>query len=86
MLDCHIEGESQQYVRAILNDALLPLDERQGCPSSALKDGMCLLDKFINNFEKNAIEAANYQQACFGNTTDANIKATALEISEAISS
>lgn len=84
MLDCHKEGEGQQYIRAILNDALLPLGESQGCPPSALKDGMCPLDKFIDNFEKKAVNAADYQQSCFGDTVESDAKETAIKISEAL--
>lgn len=65
VLDCHNEGTTERYIRALLNDALLPLGQGQGCPASALKDGLCPLDKFVKHFEINAVEAANYQHACF---------------------
>jgi hypothetical protein len=67
-LSCDLrEGAEQHYIRVILNDALLPLGQDQGCPSSSLKDGLCPLRDFIDHFEKVSVPAANYQEACFGN-------------------
>jgi hypothetical protein len=63
----------QRYIRAILNDALVPLDQAQGC-SSALPNGSCLLSDFVDYQSANAVQAANFDKACFGvNGTDFTI-------------
>lgn len=68
VLECSdADGEgNEQYVRAILNDALLPMSSAQSCSGRRSQhDGLCLLDKFIKAIEKQSLPAADYAAACF---------------------
>lgn len=65
-------SNSTQYIRTILNDAVIPMDKGQGCPSTT--DGLCPLDDFVTYQQNHAVEAANFNVACFGvNGTDFTI-------------
>lgn len=65
-------SNSTQYIRTILNDAVIPMNEAQGCPSS--DNGLCPLSDFINYQQTYALEAANFNKTCFGvNGTDFTI-------------
>ena len=58
-----------QYLRTVLNDAVVPLNGAQGCAGS--KNGLCPLKNFVGYQQKYALEAANFDKACFGkNGTD----------------
>lgn len=56
--------EPQQYIRTVLNDAVVPMNEDQGCTPSA--DGLCLLSDFVKYQQESAVQAANFDYACFG--------------------
>lgn len=53
-----------QYIRTVLNDAVVPMNEDQGCKPS--DDGLCLLSDFVKYQQENAPKAANFDYACFG--------------------
>lgn len=64
--DC---GGGQKVIRTLLNDALVPMNEAQGC--SPVANGTCPLDDFVRFQSQNAEPAANFVKACFGkNGTD----------------
>ncbi|UZJ55137.1 hypothetical protein CBS101457_004457 [Exobasidium rhododendri] len=65
-LSCNEDGVEQSYVRTILNDALLPLGQDQGCSYRPSNDGLCLLTEFVDHVEKLSVPAAKYQEVCFG--------------------
>ncbi|KDN39314.1 phosphoglycerate mutase-like protein [Tilletiaria anomala UBC 951] len=60
-------GNSTQIIRTILNDALIPMNEAQGCTPRS--DGSCLLSEFVQFQQATAYKAANFDFACFGNYT-----------------
>ncbi|PWN34218.1 phosphoglycerate mutase-like protein [Meira miltonrushii] len=66
------KGSDEKIIRTILNDALVPMDEGQGCAGHA--NGTCNLNDFIKYQNENAYKAANFDTACFGtNGTDFTI-------------
>ncbi|PWN53070.1 phosphoglycerate mutase-like protein [Violaceomyces palustris] len=68
IIDCQPEGE--KYIRTILNEAIVPMDEGQGCDPPR-KDGLCSLQQFIDHQKATAYQAANFDLACYGkNGTD----------------
>ena len=69
VLECDGSQAPSDYIRVKVNDAILPLDEGQGC--SKRPDGLCKLDDFIAYARKNANNAAQFELACYGqNGTD----------------
>lgn len=62
-------GLTQSVIRTLLNDALVPMSEAQGC--TPRPDGGCLLHEFVTYQQNTLLEAANFDQACFGNYTPA---------------
>ncbi|UZJ55613.1 hypothetical protein CBS101457_004933 [Exobasidium rhododendri] len=65
-------SNATQYIRTVLNDAVVPLNEGQGCTPSA--NGLCLLSDFVTYQQTYAVAAANFNKTCFGvNGTDFNI-------------
>ncbi|EPQ30302.1 uncharacterized protein PFL1_02418 [Pseudozyma flocculosa PF-1] len=64
--------EAGRYIRTVLNDAVVPLDDNQGCQPN--DHGLCKLDDFVRYQQQNAEKAANFDKACFGvNGTDFTI-------------
>lgn len=61
-----------QYIRAILNEAIIPLSSAQGC-ALPRADGLCPLSEFVNHASQKASEAANFDYACFGNLTEVHV-------------
>lgn len=65
--------DGEQYLRTLLNDALIPMSSAQGC-STQREDGMCKLSEFVAYQQETAYKAANFDVACFGkNGTDFTI-------------
>lgn len=64
-----VDGKNETIIRTLLNDALIPFTEAQGCTPRA--DGACLLDEFVQYQEEHLLPAANFDFACFGNYTPA---------------
>jgi len=63
---------NNMFIRTILNDAVIPMNEAQGCPSVA--NGLCPLSNFTTYQSTYALEAANFNKTCFGvNGTDFTI-------------
>lgn len=68
-----IECSGESYIRTLINEAVIPMDEGQGC-KEARADGLCGLDDFVKYQQKYALEAANFNKTCFGvNGTDYTI-------------
>lgn len=63
----HCSYDDKTYVRSLINEAIIPMDEDQGC--SPRPDGLCLLDDFVKHQQKHAVKDANFDYACFGNYT-----------------
>lgn len=64
------QGEKNEtIIRTVLNDALIPFTEAQGCTPRA--DGACLLEEFVKYQQDHLLSAANFDFACFGNYTPA---------------
>ncbi|WFD01576.1 hypothetical protein MOBT1_000246 [Malassezia obtusa] len=69
VLDCDGDNDSNQYIRAKINDAVIPLNENQGCEKR--DDGLCKLHDFIQYLKKHAYKSSHFDVACFGkNGTD----------------
>ena len=72
VLDCNQDQNSTQYIRAKLNEAVVPLDGSQGC--QARPDGLCKLNDFVQNLQQHAYKSSHFDVACFGtNGTDYTI-------------
>ena len=68
VMSCKDSGKSTKYIRSKINEAVVPLDEGQGCEKR--KDGLCKLDGFVKNL-KRAYNASHFDVVCFGkNGTD----------------
>ena len=68
VMSCKDSGKSAKYIRSKINEAVVPLDEGQGCEKR--KDGLCKLDGFVKNL-KRAYNASHFEIVCFGkNGTD----------------
>ena len=68
VMSCKDSGKSTKYIRSKINEAVVPLDEGQGCEKR--KDGLCKLDGFVKNL-KRAYNASHFEIVCFGkNGTD----------------
>ena len=68
LMDCAKEKEIVPFIRIKINDAVVPLDEGQGCEKRP--DGLCAKSAFEKHL-KDSIEASHYELACFGkNGTD----------------
>lgn len=59
--------KNETIVRTVLNDALIPMTEAQGCTPRA--DGACLFEEFVNFQRQYMVPAANYAKACAGDYT-----------------
>lgn len=69
VLDCEEEGKSDNYLRVKINEALVPLDQDQGCKRR--KDSLCKLHDFVKYQKTTAFKAAKYDLFCHGkNGTD----------------
>lgn len=64
IMDCDENNESNEFIRVKINDALLPLDQGQGCEKR--KDAICKLDNFIQHLKDNAYRAAKFNLSCYG--------------------
>jgi hypothetical protein len=63
---------THKFVRMRLNNGILPLSTIRGGDCSGREDGMCSLENFVAS-QSNAYALSNYDYACFGNYTIANI-------------
>ncbi|ETS64460.1 hypothetical protein PaG_00917 [Moesziomyces aphidis] len=60
--------DQQQYVRTLLNEAVIPYSEAQGCPEGK---ALCPMADFVKFQQTHAYKDANFNKACFGqNGTD----------------
>lgn len=57
--------EDQDYIRMKMNEAIVPLNEDQGC-AKPRRDGLCPVRGFVNEL-KRAYESSRFDLACFGN-------------------
>lgn len=57
-----MECGEEEYIRAKLNDAIVPLDSNQGCEGR--EDGLCKLDDYIGYLDKHAFQDSNYNFLC----------------------
>lgn len=68
VMECQDKKKTVPYIRFKINDAVVPLDEGQGCEKRP--DGLCLQSAFEKHL-RNAIQASQFDLACFGkNGTD----------------
>ena len=70
VMDCKDEtNNTSPYIRAKINEAVIPLNEDQGC--TARPDGLCKLSDFWSHQWQNAPKDAKFNLICFGkNGTD----------------
>lgn len=72
IMECSGDDDSHNstaFIRVKINEAILPLNEGQGCKPRP--DGLCKLEDFVEYTKKHANEAANFELACYGkNGTD----------------
>lgn len=69
VVDCGCD--SKRYIRAKLNEAVIPFSEAQGCPEGK---ALCPFEDFVNFQKTYAYKDANFDKACFGvNGTDFTI-------------
>ena len=69
VLNCHGDDLKGDYLRVKMNEAVVPLDQDQGCEKR--RDGLCKLDDFIHYQNKTAYKASHYDLFCQGkNGTD----------------
>ncbi|WFD42840.1 hypothetical protein MPSI1_001490 [Malassezia psittaci] len=69
VLDCDSDQLKGNYLRAKINEAVIPLDKDQGC--EARPDGLCKLESFYQYQLKHAYKDSKYNKVCFGkNGTD----------------
>ena len=69
VMDCDENNNSTQYIRAKVNEAVVPLNQDQGCKSRP--DGLCKLNDFIGTLQAHAYKDSHFDVACFGvNGTD----------------
>lgn len=69
VLECTENKQPTNYIRVKINEAVLPLDEGQGCAKRP--DGLCKLDDFVGFLKAHANDAAKFELACYGkNGTD----------------
>ena len=59
-------SETQQYIRWLLNDGVVPLTGITGCAED--KNGLCLLSTFISSMRSRVTEV-DFAQDCNGNYT-----------------
>jgi len=62
VMECDSEDGSTDYIRAKLNDAVVPLGGEQGCEGR--KDGLCKLDDYMGFLEHRAYSMTNYDLLC----------------------
>lgn len=62
VMECDENGDKSEYIRAKLNDAVVPLDGNQGCESRL--DGLCRLDNYLSHLEKHAFQNSNFDFLC----------------------
>nr|VWO94250.1 Acid phosphatase [Ganoderma boninense] len=60
------KNEKESYIRFVLNDGVLPLTGIAHCPEN--KDGLCLLDNFVQGM-KQRIAEVDFQYDCSANYT-----------------
>lgn len=69
VLECKENNASTKYIRSKINEAVIPMDQDQGCEKRP--DGLCKFDDFLQHQQKNAYKDAKYDLVCFGkNGTD----------------
>lgn len=70
VMDCKDDNNNTSpYIRAKINEAVIPLNEDQGC--TARPDGLCKLTDFWSHQWQNAPKDAKFDLVCFGkNGTD----------------
>lgn len=61
-----------KFIRMRLNHGILPLSTIRGGACGNRTDGMCAMESFVES-QNSAYDLSNYQYACFGNYTVANI-------------
>ncbi|KAG0144274.1 hypothetical protein CROQUDRAFT_660242 [Cronartium quercuum f. sp. fusiforme G11] len=64
VLSCPVNGTSQNFVRIILNDAVVPLNGLGNCGSDQ-KWGLCRIENFISSL-KIRVNEIDFKKACFG--------------------
>ncbi|WFD22668.1 hypothetical protein MEQU1_001343 [Malassezia equina] len=68
VMECQQGKKDDLYIRMKINDAVVPLDEGQGCEKRP--DGLCLTSAFAEHLRK-GIKTSHFDLACFGkNGTD----------------
>ncbi|WFD24809.1 hypothetical protein MEQU1_003514 [Malassezia equina] len=75
VMECDDDNGSTDYIRAKLNDAVVPLDGNQGCEGRP--DGLCKLDDYVGFLEHHAYSMTNYDLLCHLKLDD-NFDITAL--------
>ena len=69
VLDCNSTDLQGSYVRTKINDAVIPMNQDQGC--EARPDGLCKFNDFWKHQYQNAYKDSKYDLVCFGqNGTD----------------
>ena len=64
VMDCDENNSTTQYIRAKLNEAVVPLNQDQGCEKRP--DGLCKLNDFIKYQNDTAFKASKFDLFCFG--------------------
>ena len=59
VIDC---GDESPWVRAKINEAIVPLNQHQGC-TKPRPDGLCPLTQFVQHV-RHAIESIDFDRAC----------------------
>lgn len=74
VMDCQRGGrDSEQFIRVKLNEAVIPLNEDQGCEKR--KDGLCKLGHFVHHLQDDLVKDADFERTCYGkNGTDFIVK------------
>ncbi|CCV00433.1 unnamed protein product [Malassezia sympodialis ATCC 42132] len=62
VMECDDDNGTTDYIRAKLNDAVVPLDGNQGCEGR--RDGLCKLSDYMNFLEHHAYSMSNYDLLC----------------------
>ena len=69
VMEC-AEGETTtDYIRTKINEAIIPLNEDQGCTKRS--DGLCRLDAFIAHTKK-VYNASHFAESCFAHPRSAS--------------
>ncbi|KAA1474843.1 phosphoglycerate mutase-like protein [Dentipellis sp. KUC8613] len=63
LLSCNAQGENDEHIRIIINDAVAPLTGIDGCPSDS--EGKCPVSTFVAA-QKKIIQKTDWNWACYG--------------------